>query len=336
MIRRALLDGLAIEARCEGALRAHDLDDPELADPFAPLLGGLPELAPGGEGVPADVSVSLSLGSARAAPAPPTPSFFQGGVKVGRTSDGWLLRDGPCWVEVSTGAAPLRVEAHVPPGRHHLAGFLRTTLFVGLVLALRERGRYHVHAGLVRHARGSWLLVGPSGSGKSTTTVALASLGLEPLADDAVLVGQDGRVVALPRSFHLTERSLAAFPALRPRARAAVGGKHELELAASRPERLAPDAVVVLAGVSDRTACRPLAPTEALGHLVEGSALLVVDGATWVEEHLAALRSLVAGARAVELRVGPDALDRPALLREAIEAALAESPVDGNERARLP
>jgi hypothetical protein len=329
VIRRARLDGLELEGQCDGSLFDHDLDDAGSADPLEPLLGGLAT----GEGGPADVIVSLALGSERSAPSPPAPSFFQGGVKVGRTASGWLLRDGACWVEVDTLAAPLRVEAHVPSGRHHLAGFLRTTLFVGLVLALRERGRYHVHAGLVREGGGTWLLVGPSGSGKSTTTVALASLGFDPLADDAVLVRRDGRVVPLPRSFHLSERSLSAFPELGPRARPSVAGKLELELAAPCHEALAPDVVVVLAGVGERTIAKALSPTDALGSLVEGSALLVVDGATAVEEHLAALRRLVAAASPVELRVGPDALARPSLLRERIEAALAR---DGNERARRP
>lgn len=80
------------------------------------------------------------------------------------------------------------------------------TLFP-LLLLLRWRGCYHLHAAAVVSPRGGlWLICGSQRSGKTTLTTALGLAGWRPISDDSLFLGEtDGgwRLEPLRRSFHL-------------------------------------------------------------------------------------------------------------------------------------
>lgn len=264
-----------------------------------------------------EVRCTVQTGADEAPPIAGDVSFFHGGVRVRRTDSGWVFRDLRCWVEVNLKARS--IGAHIPPGKHHLSGFFRTTVFVALVLQLRELARFHLHAGLVARGADVWLIVGPSGSGKSTTTLSLARAGFQPLADDAVFLTTDG-AFPLARPFHVTPKTLAAFPALVAMSRTDIG-KYEVVVASASAAPVHPTAIVFLAGPAAATRIERLEPVDALGFLIESSALVIVDGAAQVDEHLRVLAQWVAVTPAVLLHAGPDWLKRAddARLRSTLE-----------------
>ena len=288
--------GVAVQFTVQGELAAFDLGaDPSLG--LSLLTAGCPptQSAP-------DIRCLVRV-TERDAPDLDGPgSFFHGGVRVRETPRGWFLRDLRCWVEVDLESKT--ITAHIAQGRHYLVGFFRTTIFVALVLQLRHFRRFHIHAGLVRRGAHTLLLVGPSGSGKSTTTLSLRRAGFEALADDAVFLTASG-AFPIARPFHVTSKTLAAFPELVPQAQNELG-KFEAEVAETSHEAQHPTGIVFLAGPARITQVTKLDPAEALGLLIESSALVIVDGAAGVEDHLSLLSTLVSATPCVRLEAGPE------------------------------
>lgn len=91
------------------------------------------------------------------------------------------------------------------------------TLFP-LLLLLRARGVYHLHAAAVRSPAGQLcLLPGSPRAGKTTLTTALGLAGWQPLGDDSLLLDTQGTTVRcwpLRKEFHLDEQLLAHWPQL--------------------------------------------------------------------------------------------------------------------------
>jgi hypothetical protein len=301
------IDGLPIRVR----VSAH----PER---LAPLLHALPE-APAAAAPAIDVEIAWRDDDR--GPAAIAPAFFQGVVRVGVIEDGWVLRGAGAWLTVRRTEGTTRVVGGCRATPDSIAVFTRRTLFMALALALREHARFHVHAAMVADGERAWLLVGSSGRGKSTTALALGEVGMTALADDFVAVTKDGFAIPVPRAFHLSARTRHAFPALRESEQLPDTDRQAVVVAPRQARRRAVSAVICLEGVSDQTQVLQISASEVLGRLVEESALAVVDGATRVEEQLAALRTL-AERPAVAARVGPDVLEQPALLRDQIRARL--------------
>ena len=190
---------------------------------------------------------------------------------------------------------------------------------------------YHLHAAALAEADGGALLVvGQAEVGKTTLAVALLEAGLGALCDDAAFVADlpaGPRVQGLPRPFHLRPATLRAFPRLA----ACAGppdaeGRRDLDPGAAwgppRRDRLRPG-VLLFPELTGRplTAVEPLGPADALGRLIEASALLVVDGAAHPPEHLALLGRLASQARALRVSLGEDLLRAPVEVARAILAA---------------
>jgi hypothetical protein len=301
------IDGLPIRVRVEGHVER-----------LAPFLHALPE-APRVD-VPA-IDVELAWSDDDRGPRAIEPAFFQGVVRVGVIEDGWVLRGAGAWLTVRRTEGTTRIAGGCRAAPDSIAIFTRRTLFMALALALREHARFHLHAAMVADGERAWLLVGSSGRGKSTTALALAKSGMTALADDFVAVTAKGGAVPVPRAFHLSARTRQAFPSLCPSEPLPDADRHAVVVAPREARRRDVSAVICLEGVSERTQVLRASASEVLGRLVEESALAVVDGATLVEEQLAALRTL-AERPAVSVRVGPDVLEQPATLREQIRARL--------------
>lgn len=197
-------------------LRLHGLvlaveGDGRLVEAARELVGGWP-VEPGPTAP--DMVLRLSPGAPSAGPAG-EPLFFHGVVRCHADGQDLLVSDGASVARVVRGDGHIDVlvaEESLADGHR----FAHVFLLIAVVLALRWRGLFHLHAGALVTPRGEGVLVAAgAGSGKSTLTVALIEQGCAYLGDDAVLLrgGPEGAsVLAFPRPFHLTPASAAPFP----------------------------------------------------------------------------------------------------------------------------
>jgi hypothetical protein len=299
---------------------------------LAELLGGFPE----GD-LAAAPDLTIALGPAVGPPeVGGRPMFFHGLVQAREVDGAILLTDGASTARVAPDGQRIDLAvAEASLADRHL--FEHVLVLLALVVALRHHGLFHLHAAaLVRPDGRSILVAGSAGVGKST--LALALLDGEPslgwLGDDAVFLARrtDGvRVLALPRLFHLSDRTAAAFPHLGPALGPHYGGGPKRRLAAglafpgrSRLDAAAP-AAVLLPQVVDQpgTELEVVTAAEALGALIESGALLVVDGMPAVNAHLALLAAAVNGATCLNVRLGRDLLERPGEVGEGVLRDLA-------------
>jgi hypothetical protein len=103
-----------------------------------------------------------------------------------------------------------------PQALEHPQILANTYALFPLLLLLRSRGLYHLHAAAIVSPQDElWLICGSQRSGKTTLTTALGIAGWRPISDDSLLVGFDGpdprsdpRLVALKKTFHIGEELL--------------------------------------------------------------------------------------------------------------------------------
>jgi hypothetical protein len=118
-------------------------------------------------------------------------------------------------VDIATSVTTGLVSPHAFDYPHILAN---TYAMFPLLLMLRSRGCYHLHAAGVVSPRGRlWLISGSQRSGKTTLTTALGLAGWKPISDDSLLMTIDDgapRIVALRKYFHLGDALLDSWPAL--------------------------------------------------------------------------------------------------------------------------
>ncbi len=291
-----------------------------LEDPVFPLLHGLPSA----DDAPAIRIVVEPLLHAR--PARETQFFFDD-VTGHHDHEGAHLASADGHVDVAADGRSIRVAVRpgpLPPTFHSRA------VLVGLVLAAFHHGVHHVHAAsLVDDDVPLWLC-GGSGSGKSTSTIALVGEGFGFLTDDCAFVRRDTRVVhALPLPFHVTTRTVEAFPAIEPFVEGAPYGtssKRCLDAARAWPSRVlrasaAPRILLFPRVGAAATTITPLAPADALGRLLACSAWSAVPGMAAPKEHLELLGAIVDGARPFALDLGPDVLRDPGRLARIVRSA---------------
>lgn len=309
-----------------------EIDDRLPGRPSSVLLDAFPA-APG---APAALRIALEVApSPRPAPAG-EPAYFHFAIRAVRGRAGTALWDGASVLSLSSGTG-IRGEVHASSLADPRA-FAHGMLLLALFEALRAHGLFQLHGAALRAPGGDLLVAGGSGAGKSTTTLALAAAGLAVTGDDTVLLARrDARpaLLALPRAFHVGEAAARAFPALTPflgprfgetgkRFLDADGALGRAHLRAAGPPRAILFPRVVAA--AETTRLEPVAAADALGRLIEASALLVVDGAARVPEQLALLAELSDGARAYSVSLGHDLLRDP---RRWAWRLLAEVGLDG-------
>jgi len=322
MARRDL-HGLVVETRCEAG-----------EDPAELLLGLLPE-APAGAAVGLVIETVIAPGELD---APGDAAFTLGDV---------VMRAGEGGVSVAYPGACLRLPPHpgplprwgrgeegirsldpIAPSRLRISlsaplhgpaawAFSQIPLLVALLAVLRPRGLHHLHAAALVTPDGRSLLVaGDAGAGKSTLATALVLAGCAYLGDDVVLVGAGPRLLAFPRAFHLSDTSTPLVPgaAAADTLRRTLGGKRALDpraLFPGRERRDAPAPAALLFPVvtgRPETTLRAIPKAEALGRLVESSALVAVKALPGAREHLALLGAVADGARTFGADLGRDLL----------------------------
>lgn len=312
------LELLGVEIAIEGAAAEH------LARALPPLR------SPGDPQRPPALVVSAEVAPGPL-PAPAPAAFVHHPLAAARRGGELVIGDGASLFAIAPDGR--RVEARLGPGS--LAGGGRDLaalhLPVVLAFALRHHGVFHLHAAGLASGERAVLAVGQSGVGKTTLALALLEAGLAWLCDDAAfLAGRDGVtwVEGVPRPFHARPETLRAFP----HAAAAAGDADASGRRDVHPERVWPGslrrgphrpALLLFPEVTRRpeTAVERLAPADALGKLVEASAVLVVDGAARPPEHLALLGRLASAAPALRVELGEDLLRSPAEVARRIVAA---------------
>ena len=193
-----------------------------------------------------------------------------------------------------------------------------------LLLLLRWRGVYHLHAAaaLLPDGRSCWI-AGAQRSGKTTLVTALALAGWKPLADDSLFLSWQGEQVVwqpLRKAFHLgndvLERWQARLTGLDAQPRyldrhsvAALEFFQTQQLAAQSYSTVD---LVLFPQVQPitRTRIAPLAASEALRRLAEQSTFF----ALWKDQTARQWRALLkatATARCFELATGEDLLTTP-------------------------
>lgn len=192
------------------------------------------------------------------------------------------------------------------------------TLQFAALEALRHHGLFYLHAACVTGPDGrSLVLAGDAGDGKSTIAAALVRAGFDYVSDDAVFIDTRAaapRLVGYHKHFHMTDD-------LRARLFPGQPGDWLGEKWAMDPERLFPgrrrrgiakaDRIVFpCIGGAARSALTPLTPGEALAALFRSSTQVFFDRRL-APRHLAALRSLVAGAPAYRFTAGRDVYTDP-------------------------
>lgn len=308
-------------------------------DPAARLLAPLAEAA---AGEPVDLLMETrpaadgELAPRLAGP----PAFDHGGLQL-RVAEGCVEL---CWSRtrftVDAGPVPRALGLvdpallGTPLGLHAVA---QVPTLLALAAALRARGVFHLHAAcLVLPGDRPVLVPALAGSGKSTLATALVAAGADYLGDDTVWVARrDGapRLLALPREFHLSERSVAAL-GLAGRLEEgydSLAGKRRLDAAQAFPDRFrweaGPPAGILLPRITGEpeTALEEGGPADALGVLLESSALVATRGLPGGAAHLPLLGALADGARVVRARLGLDLLADPVGVARRISAALADA-----------
>ena len=308
-------------------------------DPAAHLLAPLPPAEAG-------AAVDLVLETRPAEPgdlAPRLagpPAFDHGGL---------VLRVGGGAVELCWDRTRFTVEAvpvpravglvdpallATPLGLHAVA---QVPALMALAAALRARGVFHLHAAcLVLPGDRPVLVPALAGSGKSTLAGALIGAGASYLGDDTLWVTRRGgapRLLALPREFHLAERSAAALglTGLLETGHESLAGKRRLDAARAFPGRFlweaGPPAGIVLPRITGEAATQleEAGPADALGLLLESSALVATRGLPGGAAHLPLLGELADGARVVRAGLGLDLLSDPVGVARRIAAALADA-----------
>lgn len=238
-----------------------------------------------------------------------------------------------------------RVDAELGPAAagSELLGALH--LPVALAFALRHHGVFHLHAAALDGGAGAVLVAGQSGVGKTTLAMALLEAGLSWLGDDAAYLAERGGaplLAGVPRRFHPRPETLRAFPHVAACAEPPdASGRRALDPEAvwpgRRQGRALPPAALLFPEISRRPGTRTarLEPSDALGRLIEASALLVVDGAARSAEHLALLGRLAGSLPALRVELGEDLLQAPAEVARQVLGALAmgSPPLPSGERA---
>lgn len=168
---------------------------------------------------------------------------------------------------------------------------------VGAMLKLRERDRYHLHAGGVVAPDGrAWILTGESGCGKSTLTYALVRRGWPVLGDDGIVLERQsaGTLAYAWREPLQVSFDLAAwFPELQVHETSVnwQDARHRVGIGAIFVRKAPVAGVIVLQrGAQDRL--DPLAPTSALTMLIRQSTFLLLTD-NHAAANLSTLRQLV-------------------------------------------
>ncbi len=234
----------------------------------------------------------------------------------------------------------------VEPGRGCAEGLITRQAFVSpeilantytlfaLLLLLRSRSIYHLHAAAVISPRKElFLLCGKQRSGKTTLATALGLAGWQPISDDSLLLrgtSSGAELSAFKKSFHLSDELLTHWRALAQLPchhhyldRTCVAGLEFFgtrRLAETRFEQID---YLIFPQITTHPSSQlsPLPLSEAILKLAEQSIFFQIWRAH-TERQLKLLIQLAGAARSYHLRAGADLLANPMRAAEILESAV--------------
>lgn len=272
------------------------------------------------------------------APPPKRPAarlVWQGGnLSSWRAANNYYLACGASALAIDT-ARGLGRGYLAPDFWHQPLAHQREFFLLAVLILLRWRDGYSLHANGVAWGEAGAIIAGCSGSGKTTLTLGLVQAGGRCLGDDVLLLRpKDGGIEAnaLRRGFACSPQTAAHFPALAPALAAAPAlSEHKklLALETHWPERFTPRCtprLVVFPHVAatPRSLLTPLNPAQTLCALLEHSVGILVD-ATVAHQQLAVLGRLARQARGYRLQAGRDVYAEPERVADLLRAALQQS-----------
>ena len=281
-----------------------------------------------GEALP-EAGVRLHFGARPLTPPEGEEVYHAPPLRIQKTGRGFFL---------SCGASALDLALAEGVG----TGYLDETFFsrsvyhqrefflLSLLMLLRPRGLYGLHANGLKSEQGGVLIIGQSGSGKTTLTLSLARAGWRYGSDDATILydGKEGvQALAFRHGFSCTDETVARFPELEAAPLLYhAQGKRVLDISAAFPNRFAPSCrprLLLFPKVAPQNTSQlePMSPTDALVALMQGSAGIMTDKAV-SKVQLEVLKRLVEGSSAYRLLSGRDVLERPQTVSELIQNAL--------------
>ena len=194
---------------------------------------------------------------------------------------------------------------------------------IALRFAVGAHGWAHLHAAAIEWDATTCVLVaGGSGSGKSTSTLALVATGLAAMSDDGAFIRADGLAVGVARPVHASPRTRAVFESLGEIGKSVETDKVELMLhqPMQRDSRIV-RAVVLPRVEPERPTSVDVAPAaEAFASLLGCCTPALLRG-PWQEVAIDVVARLTTRPL-LALRLGADALVRPAVVRELLEKGL--------------
>ncbi|MCB0064361.1 MAG: hypothetical protein KDE19_19690 [Caldilineaceae bacterium] len=202
----------------------------------------------------------------------------------------------------------------------------------GLLLLVRGKKRYGLHANGVVKEEAGMLVVGPSGHGKTTLTLSLVQAGWRYLGDDVAVLHATGdgiEALALQQGFACTPQTTHFFPQL-PTAAAqqldTVRHKRWLPLHAHQAGQLVTACspqVLLFPTIVDAAESRlvPLDETQTLLRLMEQSAALLIEADTAAQQ-MTTLQQLGDQTRSYQLLAGRDVYMNPAAVAAQLDGLL--------------
>lgn len=275
------------------------------------------------------VDITLDFGVERAPVAGPEEARYVGasdrcGIAVWKGPDALVLSCGESSVVVrpTTGTATATLpDVHAAPSEQRRS-LLFHLIVLSLVILLRYRGWYALHAAaLVRNGRGM-LLVAGSGCGKSTVTLSLVRSGWKYVSDDTVLLRAERDHVqahSFRRTCCVDPPTVAHFPELNAETRPASlsdAAKWQLDIESVYPDRFrdtCTPCVLVLPSVVDvsYSSVEPTDNISALAAIAHQGGMFLTPDPDVAGDHLDTLGQLIGQSSAYRLHAGRDALEAP-------------------------
>lgn len=314
-----------------------DADAPHVADALRQTLrykGAAPDEST------ASAELTLDFSTNR-----PTLSVPKPARRIGRTEHGsiWIWQgDDAMYLSRGDSMVALRPDAGI--ARAHIGADLSTPsdarrdplfylITMSLVILLRYRGWFPLHAAAVAQNGQGVLLTAESDSGKSTTALNLVRQGWSYLSDDTVLLREeDDRVQACSfrTDFCVDPEAADLFPALADTdwpPSLSDTSKWRVDGQAVFPGQFTPTCVprvLVVPSIVDRdtSTLTPADQKDVLGALFRQGALSMIPDRAVAEQHLNLLKRLTHQADAYYLEAGRDALDTPEVLDRLLAPTL--------------
>ncbi len=303
-----------------GIIIEGDTNDNGLADWWRRSFASLPRST----AVP---HLHLRLALSQTAPNPPArePDFRQGDLLAYYVDGNRVVAHFPRFGQLSLDLARGQTDSRLLPTALSTYGVLEDLVAIGLSPHLRRRGLFLIHAFAAARDGRALLLVGGIGAGKTTTGMALLNDGWRLLSNDSPIIKAGRQLLRYPGLLAAYPETLSRFEATRHLAEkeAERDGRAKLTLPAAQIWTdvwldTAPIGAICFPMIEPRAdhALEPIPAPQALAQLLPHAIEQWDKGV--MPQHLAVLRELVETAPAYRLRLGPDVLAVPAILRQIV------------------